>query len=164
VIAVIASGLDHNLYCLNRKDGKLLWKFTTGFEVDCSSAIVDGRVYVGSEDGFFYCLNLEDGSLVYKTERFGSMEGSFAAVDGRIYTGTEQGDLFCLDMSNGSTIWRARIGADSDSTPALQMDSVTQPQRMALSIVSDNQTVSSFGSIKRLAALQKTALDFGQAR
>ena len=47
------------------------------------------------------------------------MEGSFAAVDGRIYTGTEQGDLFCLDMSNGSTIWRARIGADSDSTPAV---------------------------------------------
>ena len=40
-------------------------------------------------------------------------------VDGRIYIGTEQGDLYCLNMSDGSTVWKARIGADSDSTPAV---------------------------------------------
>ncbi len=54
-----------------------------------------------------------------KQTDLGSMEGSLAAVDGRAYIGTEHGDLFCLDMSDGSTIWRARIGADSDSTPAV---------------------------------------------
>ena len=93
---VIASGLDHYVYCLNAKDGSLIWKYKTGFEVDCSAAVIDGRVYFGGEDGFFYCLNLEDGSLIYKTERLGSMEGSFSAVAGRIYIGTEQGDLYCL--------------------------------------------------------------------
>ena len=75
---IIASGLDHHVYCLNAKDGSLIWDFETGFEVDCSAAVVDGRVYFGSEDGFFYCLNLADGSLIYKTERLGSMEGSLA--------------------------------------------------------------------------------------
>ena len=47
------------------------------------------------------------------------MEGSFSVVDGRAYIGTEQGDLFCLNLSDGSTVWKARIGADSDSTPAV---------------------------------------------
>ena len=35
------------------------------------------------------------------------------------YIGTEQGDLFCLNLADGSTVWKARIGADSDSTPAV---------------------------------------------
>jgi outer membrane protein assembly factor BamB len=47
------------------------------------------------------------------------MEGSFSTVDDRIYVGTEQGDLYCLNVTDGSTIWKARIGADSDSTPAV---------------------------------------------
>src|SRR5258705_9482321 len=104
--------LRHYVYCINKDDGSLIWKFKTGFEVDCSSAVIDGRVYFGGEDGFFYCLNLEDGSLIYKTEQLGSMEGSFSAVEGRIYIGTESGYLYCLNMHDGSTIWKVRIGAD----------------------------------------------------
>ena len=95
---LIVSGLDHYIYCLDKRDGSLIWKFKTGFEVDCSAAVIDGRVYFGSEDGFFYSLNLDDGTLIYKTERLGSMEGSFSVVDGRAYIGTEQGDLFCLNL------------------------------------------------------------------
>ena len=52
MIGIIASGLDHNIYCLNTKDGSLIWKFKTGFEVDGSAAVIDGRVYFGSEDGY----------------------------------------------------------------------------------------------------------------
>jgi len=47
------------------------------------------------------------------------MEGSFSLVDGRIYIGTEQGDFVLPQSFDGSTIWKARIGADSDSTPAV---------------------------------------------
>jgi outer membrane protein assembly factor BamB len=47
------------------------------------------------------------------------MEGSFSVVDGRAYVGTERGDLFCLNLADGSTVWKALIGADSDSTPAV---------------------------------------------
>ena len=61
----------------------------------------------------------DDGTLIYKTERLGSMEGSFSVVDNRAYIGTEQGDLYCLNLADGKTIWKARIGADSDSTPAV---------------------------------------------
>ena len=57
------------------EDGSLIWKYKTGFEVDCSAAVIDGRS-TWWRDGFFYCLSLTDGTLVYKTGRLGSMEGS----------------------------------------------------------------------------------------
>src|SRR6185503_13859008 len=69
---------DGRLYCLDKNDGRVIWKYKTGFEVDCSVAVINNRVYFGGEDGFFYSLNLDDGSLIYKTERLGSMEGSFS--------------------------------------------------------------------------------------
>lgn len=116
---IIASGLDHYLYCLNREDGKLIWKYKTGFEIDGAVTVFDGRVYFGGEDRNFYSLDLKDGSLVYKRENLGSMEGSSTVVDGRVYVGTEQGDLYCLNLADGATIWKTRIGADSDSTPAV---------------------------------------------
>lgn len=47
------------------------------------------------------------------------MEGSLSAAGDQLFIGTEHGDLYCLNKSDGSTIWKARIGADSDSTPAL---------------------------------------------
>ena len=68
---LIASGLDHYIYCLDVNDGSLIWKYKTGFEVDSSPAVIDGRIYFGGEDGYFYCLKLEDGTLVYKTSRLG---------------------------------------------------------------------------------------------
>ena len=51
------------------------------------------------------------------TEWLGSMEGSSSVVHDRIYVGTEQGGLYCLNISDGAVVWKARIGADSDSTP-----------------------------------------------
>jgi outer membrane protein assembly factor BamB len=49
----------------------------------------------------------------------GSVEGSITMKDGRVYLGTEGGDLYCINPADGSTIWKSRIGADSDSTPAV---------------------------------------------
>ena len=39
-----------------------LWNFTTGNSVESSPAVVDGVVYVGSEDGKIYALNAANGA------------------------------------------------------------------------------------------------------
>ena len=83
------------------------------------------------------------------------MEGSFTIVDGRIYVGTERGDLFCLNLSDGSTVWKARIGADSDSTPAVSNGLFTPPQRMVMFILFGRTTASWFGSSNHSAAWER---------
>ena len=45
----------------------LLWKLDTGTPVGSSAAIVDGKVYVASNDGSIYCLNAADGSQIWKS-------------------------------------------------------------------------------------------------
>ena len=38
---LIASGLDHYIYCIDKRNGTLIWKYKTGFEVDCSAAVIE---------------------------------------------------------------------------------------------------------------------------
>jgi outer membrane protein assembly factor BamB len=75
-------------YCINPHDGTLVWDYETGFEIDGSTIVVDGRIYFGCEDHNFYCLNLADGKLIYKVP-VGSVEGSITMKDGRVYLCTE---------------------------------------------------------------------------
>ena len=94
---IIDSGLDHHVYCLNKKDGTLIWDYETGFEVDGSVVVVDDKLYFGGEDHSLYCLTLADGKLVYKIPDVGSVEGSITYKDGRIYLSTEQFYLYCFN-------------------------------------------------------------------
>jgi len=57
--------------------------------------------------------------LIYKKPLDGSVEGGSTIVDGKIYVGTEAGDLYCLNVTDGAVVWKAHIGSDSNSTPAV---------------------------------------------
>ena len=114
---VIASGLDHHIYCINAEDGSLVWDYETGFEVDGSTVSKVIGFTSASEDRNFYCLNFA--TLAGHKVPVGSVEGNITMKDGRAYFSTEQGDLYCLNPTDGSTIWKTKIGADSDSTPAV---------------------------------------------
>jgi len=54
-----------------RDYGRVLWKFETGGMVQSSSAIVDGQIYIGSNDGFLYALSACTGRLRWKHQTGG---------------------------------------------------------------------------------------------
>ena len=62
-----------------------LWNYTTGASVESSPAVVDGVVYVGSNDNKTYALNAATGALIwnYTTGRY--VTSSPAVADGRVY-------------------------------------------------------------------------------
>jgi len=78
-----------------------LWTFQTGSGqlTFRPVAVVDGRVYLGS-DGT-YCLNATDGSLIWRYEAGGST--SPAVDQGKVYIGGDK--MYCFDAYNGSLIW-----------------------------------------------------------
>jgi outer membrane protein assembly factor BamB len=47
---------DHNLYALDAVSGQNHWSFQTGGKVQSSPTVVDGIVYVGSDDGKLYAI------------------------------------------------------------------------------------------------------------
>jgi outer membrane protein assembly factor BamB len=88
----------------------LRWKFATGGAVISSPSVVDGKVYVGSEDKNIYCLDARNGGLFWNfTTGFG-IKSSPAVADGKVYIGPDDGYVYCLDARNGSLIWKTSAG------------------------------------------------------
>ena len=60
------SSADHKVYCLDGATGRVRWTVSTGGPVRLAPRVVEGRVFVGSDDGYVYCLDADDGSLAWK--------------------------------------------------------------------------------------------------
>lgn len=88
----------------------LSWKFTTGGAVISSPSLVDGRVYVGSQDTNLYCINARSGGLIWNSSTGGSIKSSPAVVNGRVYICPDDGYVYCFDAHTGSKIWAKSIG------------------------------------------------------
>jgi outer membrane protein assembly factor BamB len=88
----------------------LRWNFTTGGGVISSPSVVDGKVYVGSQDKKVYCLDDRSGSLVWNFTTGSRIKSSPAVVDGKVYVGPDDGYVYCLDAKNGSLIWNRYAG------------------------------------------------------
>ncbi len=88
----------------------LRWNLTTGGAVISSPSVVDGKVYVGSNDKNIYCLDALNGSLIWNYPTGGRVKSSPAVVDGKVYIGPDDGYVYCLDAENGSLIWMENAG------------------------------------------------------
>ena len=93
---------DYNVYALDANNGTKLWNYTTGGMVESSPAVVNGVVYIGSDDGNLYAFgNQSAGKWGPWTSLSGQFTASPAAVswaDGRI-------DLFGRGSDN-ALWWR----------------------------------------------------------
>jgi outer membrane protein assembly factor BamB len=88
----------------------LRWKFTTSGGVTSSPSVVDGRVYVGSQDKNIYALDARSGRLLWKFATGFRVKSSPAVFDGKVYIGPDDGYVYCLDAYNGRVIWQREAG------------------------------------------------------
>jgi outer membrane protein assembly factor BamB len=99
----------------------LAWKFTTDGSVPSSPAVVDGIVYVGSDDGNVYAINATTGAKVWSFSTGGEVQSSPAVVNGRVYVGSNNGFLYALNASTGAMYWSFETTAgDPVASPVVQ--------------------------------------------
>ena len=90
------------------RTNQTLWSFTTGDAIKVSPAVIDGMVYIGSDDGYIYALNAVNGSLIWKYNTYGPVQSSPAVVDGVVYIGGYHSHaVFALNAYTGALIWRS---------------------------------------------------------
>jgi len=104
--AFFGSG-DGNLYALNRKTGKLTWKFRTEGRIRSSPAVDGGVVFVGSFDRQFYAIDSQTGNLKWRIQVGGPIQSSPAVGDGLVYFGARDGFLHAVDSQTGQEVWKA---------------------------------------------------------
>ncbi len=122
------STVDDTVYCLDAETAKTRWTFVTEGPIRLSPSVVNGKVYVGSDDGCIYCLNASDGNLVWKyrpTEDkriFGNgrmisrwpIRSGIVVEDGKVYFTcgvfpTCDTFLCAVDVSTGREILKEKI-------------------------------------------------------
>lgn len=95
----------------------LKWTFKTGGPVKSSPAIVDGRVFIGSDDGKLYALGLADGKKIWEFTADGPVESSPLVLNGRVHFGSAGTNIFALDAMTGAKVWSFGLEAEVKSSP-----------------------------------------------
>ncbi len=90
----------------------LAWKFPTNGSVISSPTVVDGVVYVGSQDKNIYAIGAWSGALIWKFATQGAVESAPAVVDGKVYTGGDDGYVYCLNADTGKLLWKTFVNGN----------------------------------------------------
>ena len=84
-----------------------------------SAAVVDGTVYVGSDDTNLYAIDAATGAVRWQTPLGGEVLSSPAVSDGVVFVGSFDGNLYALDAATGAVRWQAPLGGQVWSSPAV---------------------------------------------
>lgn len=81
------------------------WEFDTDAAVRSSPAVVDGTVYVGSDDGHLYAIETSSGDLEWSFETEAPIESSPAVMGQTVYVGSDDGHLYAVSVHTGEKRW-----------------------------------------------------------
>ncbi|NOX99287.1 MAG: PQQ-like beta-propeller repeat protein, partial [Verrucomicrobia bacterium] len=85
---------------------KVTKKRKRGYPIQATAVIVDGLVYVGSQEGRFFCLDLKDGKMKWEFKSEGLISGPAAVIGDKVVFGCQYGFLYALDRKSGEQLWR----------------------------------------------------------
>ncbi|MDS0284499.1 PQQ-binding-like beta-propeller repeat protein [Haloarcula onubensis] len=96
------------------------WSYQTGDSVASSPAVVDGIVYIGSNDGYVYALSAYDGTERWSFQTGDWVRSSPAVVDGTVYVGSFGGSVYAFSAEDGTEQWSFQTDAPIEySSPAV---------------------------------------------
>jgi outer membrane protein assembly factor BamB len=108
---------DHNVYALNAKNGRRIWRFQADDQVNTSAAYWRGRIFIGSDSGTLYALSAKNGRLLWSQQSdstFGSREFWYATPTvayGRVYIGNTDGTMYVYGAKSGKLLWARPLGS-----------------------------------------------------
>lgn len=108
------------LWCLDVKTAKPLWRYKLKQTLLGAVAEADGKLYFAARDGVFTCLTL-DGDLVARWEAREGIVTSPAVGRDHVYVVTDSGRLYGIDRQSFRPVWEARPGSGDAfmSSPAV---------------------------------------------
>lgn len=93
---VYVGARDKTLRCLDRMDGKEIWRFTSRRDVDSSTVICDSALYVGGMDGRLYAIDPETGEELWSYEIGAKLSASPAISNGTLVISSEDGVVYAF--------------------------------------------------------------------
>jgi outer membrane protein assembly factor BamB len=110
------------------------WTFTAGGPITSSPAIVNGKVYVGSNDNNIYCVDADNGNKIWEFTTGFRVASSPAVSGGVVYTGSDDGYVYAINADNGQKIWQTSVGG---FYPSVMVEVATWQVRSSPIVVND---------------------------
>lgn len=101
---------------------EIFWSAGTGASlegINSSPAVVNGTVYVGSDDGKVWAFQSSDGDAKWSFATGGPVRSSPAVAGGVVYVGSSSGDVYALDADDGTEVWSTTTGPTGVTAPPL---------------------------------------------
>ena len=100
-------------------DESLIWIFVTGGWVLAAPVVVDGVVYVGSDDGNLYALPADSSQPLWSFQTGDAIRSVPTLADGAVYFGSNDNHVYALDAATGEELWRYDTGDWAQRSPAV---------------------------------------------
>ena len=94
-----------------------LWRYATDGWVVNAPAVIDGMVFVGSDDGYIYALDAVTGRLVWRHETSDVVRSTPAVSGGIVYAGSNDGYVYALSVETGEVLWLYYTEMQVEYTP-----------------------------------------------
>jgi outer membrane protein assembly factor BamB len=95
------------------------WHFATESLVSSSPAVVNGIVFIGSDDKNLYAIDTGTGKEKWHFATGNGVSSSPAVVKGVVYVGSYDKNLYAIDALTGLERWRFTTGSSVSSSPTV---------------------------------------------
>lgn len=130
------------IYCLNAKNGEILWSNQLSGGIFEPVAVVNDLTYACTSEGYVYALNATTGNTLW-AKRLGGSPLAPAADERVAVVATREGEVTAFDR-NGGIVWSLSIGDGVTSGPAIQGERVWIASRRKLCVVENGNTEDEF--------------------
>ncbi len=107
---------DGNVYCVNRNDGSIVWKYTANDSFKATPTVIGDRIIAS-----VYCFRKLNGEPVWKFKADGGFSKNYKERSGfwaspvvlkdRLYIGSNNGFMYCLSADKGELVWKHLVRA-----------------------------------------------------
>lgn len=114
---------DNSLYCLDSKDGSLIWKWTDNnnfyFSPASCSPITDGNnIFISTPDKVVHCIDGNLGKTIWKNSQVNAWESvSLSETKDTLIVKSIDKTIYLLNKNKGSILSSFNIGFSTDTNP-----------------------------------------------
>ncbi len=117
---------ENNLFALNATSGAEIWNYSApmgnpsqgnpyNVNVDSYPAVVDGIVYLGSDEGNVYAFNAASGTILWNYTIGKGALSTPNVADGVLHVGSSDDNIYALNATNGVELWSYPTSGAVDS-------------------------------------------------
>lgn len=99
--------------------GEIRWTFPTSSVLFASPSVVDGRVYLSTDDGRMVALDAESGSLVWEHTTGERSSSSPAIVGDLVIFAVRTGQVIALERDTGELVWEVDLESPIYASPVV---------------------------------------------